>query len=75
MNRSGYCALLGAAMLAGCTQATPEQQIVNDAATALGGRDRIVAVKTIVMEGEGTQYNPGQDVTPEATGQTFTVTA
>jgi glyoxylase-like metal-dependent hydrolase (beta-lactamase superfamily II) len=74
MNRTGYCALLGAAIVAGCTQATPEQQVVNDAATALGGRDRIVAVKTIVMEGEGTQYNPGQDVTPEASGQTFTVT-
>jgi glyoxylase-like metal-dependent hydrolase (beta-lactamase superfamily II) len=74
MNRTGYCALLGAAIVAACTQATPEQQVVNDAATALGGRDRIVAVKTIVMEGEGTQYNPGQDVTPEANGQTFTVT-
>jgi glyoxylase-like metal-dependent hydrolase (beta-lactamase superfamily II) len=74
MNRTGYCILLAAAIVAGCTQATPEQQVVNDAATALGGRDRIVAVKTIVMEGEGTQYNPGQDVTPEATGQTFTVT-
>jgi len=47
MNRTGYCILLGAAIVAGCTQATPEQQVVNDAATALGGRDRIVAVKTI----------------------------
>ena len=74
MNRTGYWVLLGAAIVAGCTQATPEQQVVNDAAAALGGRDRIVAVKTIVMEGEGTQSNPGQDVTPEANGQTFTVT-
>ncbi|MGH9255319.1 MAG: MBL fold metallo-hydrolase, partial [Vicinamibacterales bacterium] len=56
-------------------QATPEQQVVNDAAAALGGRDRILAVKTLVLEGEGTQYNLGQDVTPEAAGQTFAVTA
>jgi hypothetical protein len=32
---------------------TPEQQVVNDAATALGGRDRIVAVKTMLLEGAG----------------------
>ena len=75
MNRTGYCALFAAAIVAACTQTTPEQQVVNDAAAALGGRDRILAVKTLVMEGEGTQYNPGQDVTPEANGQTFTVTA
>ncbi len=32
---------------------TPEQQVVNDAATALGGRDRIMAVKTMQLEGGG----------------------
>ena len=75
-DSNGIFALLaGAALVAGCTQATPEQQVVNDAATALGGRDRILAVKTLVIDGEGTQYNLGQDVTPEASGQTFTVTA
>jgi glyoxylase-like metal-dependent hydrolase (beta-lactamase superfamily II) len=57
-----------------CSQATPEQQVVNDAAAALGGRDRILAVKTLVMEGEGTQFNLGQDLRPESAGQTFTVT-
>src|SRR5215210_2178847 len=54
-----------------CTRATPEQQIINDAASALGGRDRIVAVKTLVIEGEGSNGNLGQDMTPEATGQKF----
>src|SRR2546425_12322909 len=54
-----------------CTRATPEQQIVNDAASALGGRDKILAVRTIVIEGEGTNGNLGQDMTPEATGQQF----
>ena len=45
--------LLIAAAATACTQATPEQQIVNDAAAALGGRDRVLAVKTLVIEGEG----------------------
>ena len=51
-----------------------EQQVVNDAAAALGGSDRIAAVKMLVLEGEATQHNLGQDVTPGASGQTFTVT-
>jgi glyoxylase-like metal-dependent hydrolase (beta-lactamase superfamily II) len=67
--------LLCVAVLVGaCTSATPEQQIVNDAASALGGRDRILAVRTLVIEGEGTNGNLGQDMTPEATGQAFAVT-
>src|SRR5436190_2066863 len=32
---------------------TPEQQVVNDAATALGGRDRVMAVKSMLLEGAG----------------------
>ena len=66
-------ALLTAVMVSACNRSTPEQQAVNDAAEALGGSDRIQAVKTIVIEGEGTQGNLGQDVRPDATGQTFTV--
>jgi len=56
---------------AACSTATPERQIVNDAAAALGGRDRILAVKTLVIEGDGKNGNLGQDMTPEATGQAF----
>ncbi|MBI3048044.1 MAG: hypothetical protein HYY76_07000 [Acidobacteria bacterium] len=74
MRHTRFLALLAAVLLAACAQATPEQQIVNDAAAALGGGERIFAVRTLVLEGEGTQYNLGQDVTPEASGQTFTVT-
>jgi len=66
-------ALVAAALATACAQPTPEQQIVNDAATALGGRDRILAVKTLVLEGEGTNGNLGQDMTMDATGQTFQV--
>jgi glyoxylase-like metal-dependent hydrolase (beta-lactamase superfamily II) len=59
---------------AACSSGPPEQQIVNDAARALGGRDRVMAVRTLVIEGEGTNGNLGQDMTPEATGQRFNVT-
>ncbi len=65
--------LLSAATWVGCVQRTPEQQIVADAAAALGGRDRIRAVKTLVIEGEGTNANLGQDMTPEAATQAFVV--
>src|SRR5262245_24010456 len=54
-----------------CSRPTPERQIVDDAATALGGRDRLLALKTLIIEGEGTNGNLGQDMTPEATGQAF----
>jgi glyoxylase-like metal-dependent hydrolase (beta-lactamase superfamily II) len=56
-----------------CTRATPEQQVINDAAAALGGRDRILAVKTLVIEGDGANGNLGQDLTPERAVQTFTL--
>jgi hypothetical protein len=71
MNRTTVFALLTAATVSACAKGTPEQQIVNDAAAALGGRDRILAVKTLVIEGEGFNGNLGQDMTPEATGQRF----
>ena len=63
-----------AALAASCTQVTPEKQIVNDAAAALGGRDRILAVKTLVVEGEGINGNLGQDMTMDATSQAFKLT-
>jgi glyoxylase-like metal-dependent hydrolase (beta-lactamase superfamily II) len=66
-------ALAAAAIVAACSRSTSEQQTVAAAAEALGGSDRIQSVRTLVIEGEGTQGNLGQDVRPEATGQTFTV--
>ena len=75
MKRTAWSTLLAAATLIGCAQPTPEQQIISDAAAALGGRERILAVKTLVIDGEGTSVpNLGQDMTPEATSQNFTVT-
>ena len=59
---------------AACARPSPELQAVKDAASALGGADRLLSVKTIVMDGDGLQFNLGQDVVPGASGQTFTVT-
>src|SRR5258705_4181639 len=39
-----------------------EQQIVGDAAAAMGGRDRILAVKTLVVQGGGHDLNVGQSL-------------
>ena len=74
MARRASLALLTVAIFTACAQPTPEQQVVSDAARALGGVERLQAVKTIVIEGEGTQYNLGQDVVPSASGQTFAMT-
>ena len=74
MRRLAWLAVLTVLVATSCARPTPEQQVVNDAARALGGAERLQAVKTIVLEGEGTQYNLGQDVVPNASGQTFHVT-
>ena len=41
---------------------------------AVGGRSRVEAVKTVVAQGEGVNYNLGQDMRPEADTQQFAVT-
>src|SRR3989475_3600289 len=74
MKRVAWFVLFAAATWSACAQSTPEQQVINDAAAALGGSGRIQAVKTLVIEGEGTNGNLGQDMTPDATSQTFTLT-
>jgi glyoxylase-like metal-dependent hydrolase (beta-lactamase superfamily II) len=74
MKQMLWLALATSVASSACARPTPEQQIVDDAAAALGGRDRILAVKTLVIEGEGTNGNLGQDMTPEATSQSFKVT-
>jgi len=59
--------------LAGCARPTPEQQFIDDAFAALGGRSRIAAAKSLTIEGTGVNYNLGQDMTPEAATQTFAI--
>jgi hypothetical protein len=66
--------LVSAATVAACSQTPPERQVIDDAAAALGGADRIRAVRTIVMEGGGTNGAMGGSVTPDDPPNTFTVT-
>ena len=40
---------------------------------ALGGRSRVEAAKTLTIEGEGVNYNLGQDMKPEAATQQFAI--
>ncbi|HEX8029408.1 MAG TPA: MBL fold metallo-hydrolase, partial [Vicinamibacterales bacterium] len=72
-----HCERIAAAIavftLVGCTPPPPEQQFVNDAMTALGGRSRVEAAKTLIIEGKGVNYNLGQDMKPEAATQTFDI--
>ena len=58
----------------GCTPKPPEQQFIDDAMRALGGRDKVIAVKSLVIEGTGVNYNLGQDMKPEAATQQFAIT-
>jgi glyoxylase-like metal-dependent hydrolase (beta-lactamase superfamily II) len=74
MERHTSLALLTVVMFTACARLTPEQRVVHDAASALGGVERLQTVRTLVIEGEGTHYNLGQDVVPGASGQTFAVT-
>ena len=48
-----------------CAQTTPEMQVINDAVEALGGREAIASVNTMVMEGTATNANLGQNRGPE----------
>jgi glyoxylase-like metal-dependent hydrolase (beta-lactamase superfamily II) len=75
MTLRRFATLLIATACACAPPPTPEQEIVNAAAAALGGADRIRAVKTLAMEGSGRNFNLGQDMIPGASGQTFTVTS
>jgi glyoxylase-like metal-dependent hydrolase (beta-lactamase superfamily II) len=61
-------------ILGGCTPKPPEQQFIDDAMRAVGGRARVEAVKSIVIEGTGVNYNLGQDMKPEAATQQFAIT-
>jgi glyoxylase-like metal-dependent hydrolase (beta-lactamase superfamily II) len=50
-----------------------EQQSLDNALAALGGRERIEGVTTLSIDGEGAIGNLGQDMTFEATSQKFDI--
>jgi glyoxylase-like metal-dependent hydrolase (beta-lactamase superfamily II) len=74
MSLLRYAAIALVMCAPACATPGPEQQFVNDAAQALGGRDRVVAVRSMILEGEGRQFNLGQDMSPDTREQTFNVT-
>jgi len=45
---------------------SPEMTVMTRAAEALGGKDKVLAVKTLVIEGSGINPNVGQNPLPEA---------
>ena len=49
-----------------CSRVSPESQVIHDAAQALGGQARIQQIKTLIIEGEGTAPNLGQNITPDS---------
>jgi hypothetical protein len=57
--------VLAMALLCGCSR-SPELKAVTAAVEALGGKDRILAVRTLTIEGEGENANLGQNLTPDA---------
>lgn len=54
------------ALTAGCSRLSPEMQVVADAAEAMGGAERLQAVRSLTMEGSGRDLAVGGSVTPEA---------
>ena len=57
--------VLIALVAAACSSAPPERQIVDDAATALGGADRIQALAALEVTGSGPAPNAGQNRLPD----------
>ncbi len=50
---------------AGCAAVPPERRVVDDAAAALGGADRIRSLNTLVVTGSGSAPNAGQNRMPD----------
>ena len=59
------CWIVSTVVLLGCTPASPEMQIINDAVEAVGGRRVVEDVKTVVIEGEGENFRLGQNQHPD----------
>lgn len=60
-----FALMLVLAMAVACARPTPEMQVINAAADALGGAQKIQAVNVIAMEGGGMSNAIGQARTPQ----------
>jgi hypothetical protein len=65
MRRQLSVALLALTLLSSCARLSPEQQLIGDAADALGGRARIESLTALRIEGEAEAPNIGQNTLPD----------
>src|SRR5437763_16539915 len=49
-----------------CDRTPPERRAIADAAEAMGGRQKVLDVKTLTIEGEGNAPNVGQNTMPDS---------
>lgn len=64
--RTTFVFFLTAIFAVSCTRSSPDQQLINDAASALGGKARLEQIKTMTIEGQCEAPNLGQNVTPDS---------
>jgi glyoxylase-like metal-dependent hydrolase (beta-lactamase superfamily II) len=62
--RASLVVWVPALLAAGCAAHATPRSVVDDAAAALGGKSRILASRTLVIEGRGETYSFGQSVSP-----------
>jgi hypothetical protein len=58
-----------------CNRTPPDLQAVVDAADAMGGRQKLVAIKTLTIDGEGDAPNAGQNTMPDSELPNWKITA
>src|SRR5580658_550359 len=63
--KSALSTVLAMALLCSCNR-PPGLSAVKAAAEAMGGKDKILAVRTLIIEGDGENPNLGQNLTPDA---------
>ena len=59
------CVLLAIGLLTGCASVPPERQIIADVAAALGGAERLAALRAFTIEATGIAPNAGQNRMPD----------
>jgi glyoxylase-like metal-dependent hydrolase (beta-lactamase superfamily II) len=52
----------------------PGRPLLDEVAQAMGGRERVLSVRTLILEGTGENYNLGQNVSPQAPLPVYAVT-
>ena len=64
MTRKLVVLMVCTSVVYGCTQRTPEMQLIYDVGEAMGGESNIAETETLLLEGDGRQYRLGQNPTP-----------